>query len=47
MNQILELNTEEHWVRIQPGVVLDELNLYLKNSVYSLDLKHLPLTGAW
>lgn len=31
MNQILELNTKDHWVRIQPGVVLDELNLYLKN----------------
>ncbi len=29
-NQILELNIEEHWVRIQPGVVLDELNMYLE-----------------
>jgi FAD/FMN-containing dehydrogenase/Fe-S oxidoreductase len=24
--KILEINTEEHWVRVQPGVVLDELN---------------------
>jgi FAD/FMN-containing dehydrogenases len=30
MNQILELNTAEKWVRVQPGVVRDELNLYLK-----------------
>ncbi|WP_158542243.1 FAD-binding and (Fe-S)-binding domain-containing protein [Lujinxingia litoralis] len=29
MNQILELNVEEKWVRVQPGVVLDELNRYL------------------
>ncbi len=30
MNRILELNTAEKWVRVEPGVVLDELNLYLK-----------------
>lgn len=29
-NKILELNTEERWIRVQPGVVRDELNLYLK-----------------
>ncbi|MFH0894434.1 MAG: FAD-linked oxidase C-terminal domain-containing protein [Bacteroidota bacterium] len=29
MTQILELNTDEHWVRVQPGVVLDELNKFL------------------
>ncbi|NOY36098.1 MAG: FAD-binding protein [Chlorobi bacterium] len=29
MNRILELNTKEHWVRIEPGVVLDELNMFL------------------
>ena len=29
MNQILELNVEERWVRVQPGVVLDELNRFL------------------
>lgn len=28
--KILELNTEERWVRVQPGVVRDELNLFLK-----------------
>lgn len=29
-NQILEVNKEEGWVRVQPGVVRDELNLFLK-----------------
>jgi len=28
--QILELNTRENWVRVQPGVIRDELNMYLK-----------------
>ncbi len=30
LNKVLELNVEEKWVRVQPGVILDELNLYLK-----------------
>lgn len=30
MNRILEVNKEEMWVRVEPGVVLDELNLKLK-----------------
>lgn len=30
MNRILEINLEERWIRVQPGVVLDELNLYCK-----------------
>ncbi|MDJ0674916.1 MAG: FAD-binding and (Fe-S)-binding domain-containing protein [Calothrix sp. MO_167.B42] len=30
MNQILELNLEAGWVEVQPGVILDQLNLYLK-----------------
>lgn len=29
MNQILELNVEERWVRVQPGVILDDLNRFL------------------
>ena len=29
MNKILELNTKQRWVRVQPGVVLDELNAVL------------------
>ncbi len=30
MNQILEFNPEENWIRVQPGVILDELNAFLK-----------------
>ncbi len=30
MNKILEINKELKWVRVEPGVVLDELNLKLK-----------------
>ena len=29
-NQILEINKEEKWARVQPGVVRDELNITLK-----------------
>ncbi len=28
--KILELNTAEKWVRVQPGVIRDELNMFLK-----------------
>ncbi len=35
MNKILEVNKEEKWVRVEPGVVLDELNQYLeKNDLF-------------
>ncbi|UCG23253.1 MAG: FAD-binding protein [Chloroflexota bacterium] len=30
LDEVLELNVEEHWVRVQPGIVLDELNAYLR-----------------
>lgn len=30
MNRILEINPDERWARVQPGVVRDELNLALK-----------------
>ncbi len=30
MTEILEINPEEKWVRIQPGVILDHLNIILK-----------------
>ncbi|MHC8949770.1 FAD-binding and (Fe-S)-binding domain-containing protein [Sphingobacterium hungaricum] len=30
-NQILEVNPEEKWVRVQPGVIRDDLNAYLKS----------------
>ena len=29
--QILELNVEERWVRVQPGVIRDDLNLFLQS----------------
>ena len=29
LNRILEFNPEEHWVRVEPGVVLAELNRYV------------------
>jgi len=30
MNKIIEINKEKMWVRVEPGVVLDELNMKLK-----------------
>jgi FAD/FMN-containing dehydrogenase len=30
LDQVLELNVEEQWVRVQPGIVLDELNGQLR-----------------
>ncbi len=30
MNNIVELNQKERWVRVEPGVILDELNQYLE-----------------
>ncbi|NLF64195.1 MAG: FAD-binding protein [Chloroflexi bacterium] len=32
LNQVLELNAEERWIWVQPGIVLDELNAYLRPS---------------
>ncbi|HPF94734.1 MAG TPA: FAD-binding oxidoreductase [Tenuifilaceae bacterium] len=29
-NKILDINTNEHWVIVEPGVILDELNQVLK-----------------
>ncbi|MFP4504940.1 MAG: FAD-binding and (Fe-S)-binding domain-containing protein [Cyclobacteriaceae bacterium] len=31
MTRILELNEDECWVRVQPGVIRDDLNVYLKD----------------
>ena len=30
LNKIIEVNAKERWARVEPGVVLDELNLYVK-----------------
>ncbi|MEN8227621.1 MAG: FAD-linked oxidase C-terminal domain-containing protein [Bacteroidota bacterium] len=32
MTKILEINEKERWVRVQPGVVLDELNIALRST---------------
>ncbi len=44
MNKILELNVEEQWVRVQPGVVLDELNAALVE--HGLGFAPDPATGS-
>ena len=31
MTEILEINAAEHWIRVQPGVILDELNKLVEN----------------
>ena len=31
LHKVLEVNTEESWVRVQPGIVLDVLNLHLQS----------------
>ena len=36
MHNVLELNTEEQWVRIQPGVIQDHLNNYLRPHGFGL-----------
>src|SRR5947207_3829190 len=38
LNQVLEINARERWVRVQPGCVLDDLNLQVK----SLGLQFAP-----
>ncbi len=32
MTEILEVNIEERWIRVQPGVILDDMNKQLKQS---------------
>jgi len=32
MTEILEINEKERWVRVQPGVILDELNIALRST---------------
>ncbi len=36
MHQVLEFNAEEQWVRVQPGVVQDQLNNYLRPKGFQL-----------
>ena len=44
MNQVIELNEEEQWVRVQPGLVRDELNAYLQK--YQLHFAPDPATSS-
>ena len=44
MNRILELNADEKWVRVQPGIVLDVLNAQL--SEYGLQFAPDPATSS-
>ena len=43
MDNILELNVEEKWVRVQPGIILDELNAELAK--HGLQFAPDPATG--
>jgi len=36
MHNVVELNTEEQWVRVQPGVIQDQLNNYLRPHGFGL-----------
>jgi FAD/FMN-containing dehydrogenase len=36
LNQVLEVNVEERWVRVQPGVIRDDLNAFSNPTVYFL-----------
>jgi len=44
MNQVLEFNEQEKWVRVQPGLVRDELNDYLAK--YKLHFAPDPATAS-
>ena len=44
MNQVIELNEKESWVKVQPGIVRDELNKYL--STFELHFAPDPATSS-
>lgn len=44
LNKVIELNVAEKWVRVQPGIVLDELNAYLRP--YSLQFGPDPASSS-
>ena len=45
MDGVLEVNPEEKWARVQPGVVLDDLNRRLATHGLKYARTHLPPTG--
>ncbi|MEC9308978.1 MAG: FAD-binding oxidoreductase, partial [Chloroflexota bacterium] len=44
MNQLIEVNQEEHWAKVQPGIVLDHLNKLLQP--YNLQYAPDPTTAS-
>ena len=44
MNQVLEVNEEERWARVQPGIILDQLNRHLAR--YNLQYAPDPTTSS-
>jgi FAD/FMN-containing dehydrogenase/Fe-S oxidoreductase len=44
MNRVLEVNVSERWIRVQPGMVLDDLNAFLKQ--YNLHFAPDPATSS-
>ena len=45
MNRIIEINPEEGWVRVEAGVIKDQLNQYLKPFATFLRQNFRPVTG--
>ena len=46
MNRIIEINPEEGWVRVEAGVIKDQLNQYLKPFGYFLRRNFRPANRA-
>lgn len=45
MNRIIEINPDEGWVRVEAGVIKDQLNQFLKPYGYFLRLSYPPATA--
>lgn len=45
MNRIIEINPEEGWVRVEAGVIKDQLNQFLKPYGYFLPRNCRPATA--
>lgn len=45
MNRILEINPEQGWVRVEAGVIKDQLNQYLQPFGFSSHRNFLPVTA--
>ena len=45
MNNVLEVNEQEQWARVQPGVVRDQLNKFLLPKACTLRPTPLPAAG--